>query len=173
MQVTYGPEFGIAKPLISLDQATGEIVAPSCDPLQVRAWIMAVTNKLLALPQGDQIEMEVKHTIDNGMYMRELFIPKGSFLVGKIHKVPCLNIVSKGDISVITETGSARVQAGYTVASPAGIQKMGYAHEDTVFINVFRTDETDLEKIEQLIAFDSYEAASAECITNTKETLCL
>ena len=173
MQVTYGPEFGITKPLISLDQATGEIVAPSCDPLHVRAWIMAVTNKLLALPQGDHLEMEVKHTIDNGMYMRELFIPKGSFLVGKIHKVPCLNIVSKGDISVITETGSARVQAGYTVASPAGIQKMGYAHEDTVFINVFRTDETDLEKIEQLIAFDSYEAASAECIANTKETLCL
>lgn len=176
MRVSYGSGFEVASvaPLFSLDSKTGEIIAPSSDPQQVRAWIMATTKKLLSLPKGEQREFEVKHTIDNGLYMRELFIPKGSLLIGKIHKLPCLNIVSKGDISVITESGSARVKAGHTVASPAGLQKMGYAHEDTVFVNVFRTDETDLEKIEQLIAFDGFESAQdAAQITNTKEILCL
>jgi hypothetical protein len=43
--------------------------------------------------------------------------------------------------------------------SQPGIQKVGYAHEDTVFINVFRTDETDPARVEQVVSFDSYEAA--------------
>lgn len=127
------------------------------DPVVVRARIRKLTEDLLALPQDEKREFEVKHSFLNGMYMRELFIPKGSLLVGKIHKLDCLNIVSKGDLSILTETGSARVTAGYSVVSPAGIQKVGYAHEDTVFVNVFRTDEADVEKIEDVVAFSGYE----------------
>ena len=159
MRVTYGAELvaliGRKYPAF-LDQSTGEIVPPSNDQKEVGAWIRALTNEMLALPSKDKREFEVKHTFLDGVYMRELFIPKGSFLIGKVHKLPCLNIVSRGDISVITETGSARVKAGYSVSSPAGLQKVGYAHEDTVFVNVFRTDETDLSKIEGAISFDSY-----------------
>jgi hypothetical protein len=61
---------------------------------------------------GEKREMEVKHTFLDGVYMRELFIPKGTLLVGKPHKLACVNVVSKGDISVLTESGSARVKAG-------------------------------------------------------------
>lgn len=128
------------------------------DPAIVRERIKKLTNDLLALPAGEKREFEVKHTFLNGMYMRELFIPKGSLLVGKIHKLECLNIVSKGDISILTETGSARVTAGYSVVSPPGLQKVGFAHEDTVFVNIFRTDETDVERIEDVVAWDSYES---------------
>jgi hypothetical protein len=142
-----------------LDPASGEIVPPSTNPLLVRRWLIDLTDRMLATP-GAQRELEVKHTFLDGMYMRELFIPKGTLLVGKIHKQPCMNLVSKGDISVLTESGSARVKAGYSVVSPAGIQKLGYAHEDTVFVNVFRTDETDPQRIEQVIAWDSYEQAA-------------
>lgn len=161
MRVDYGLGFVKSPALVTLDPLSGEIVPPGADPMQVRRWIMNLTNTLLAC--SEKREMEVKHTFLNGMYMRELFIPKGTLLVGKIHKQPCINVVSKGDISVLTETGSARVKAGFSVVSPAGIQKVGYAHEDTVFLNVFRTDETDPEKIEQAIAwdgFDGYEALS-------------
>lgn len=144
---------------LSFDKKTGEIILPSDDPLVVRAAIIRLTQMMMALPNSEKREFELKHTFLNGMYMREMFIPKGSILIGKVHKLPCMNIVSKGDISVLTETGSARIKAGYSINSPAGIQKVGYAHEDTIFINVFRTDETDIEKIEHAIAFDSYEAA--------------
>lgn len=136
----------------------GRIMLPTADRVAVRAWIATVTQTLLAVPKVEQQEFEVKHTYMSGLYMRELFIPKGSLLVGKIHRLPCLNIVSMGDISVVTELGSARVKAGQTTSSPAGIQKLGYAHEDTVFINVFRTDETDPDKIEDIIAYRDAEA---------------
>jgi hypothetical protein len=161
MTVTYGKGFEVpvpAAPLITLDAETGKIVVPGADPAAVRAWIMRLTQTMLAMP-GEKREFHVEHTIKDGMYMRKLFIPKGSLIVGKIHKLDCINIVAQGDISVVTETGSARVGAGYTVVSPAGLQKVGYAHEDTVFINVFRTDETDIDEIEDAIAWNSYEAA--------------
>jgi hypothetical protein len=136
------------------------------DRLTTRANIAALQASMADSP--DAVELPFTETLVDGLYTRTLLIPKGCTLVGKIHKKPCVNIVAKGDISIATETGQMRVQAGYTVTSPAGIQKVGYAHEDTIFINVFRTDETDIGKIEaDLIApnFDALECAG--------ESLCL
>jgi hypothetical protein len=157
--------------LIARDGA-GEIVFQiDPDPVVVRAQIMALKDKLLAMP-GDCVDFPVEHIILNGTYTRKLFIAKGQILVGKIHRKACVNIVAKGDISVMTETGWARVRAGFTLTSPAGVCKVGYAHEDTVFINVFRTDETDIEKIEAEIACENYEAL--DCAIDQKmEALCL
>lgn len=146
------------------------VFAVDPDPVVMRAHILALKDRMLALP-GDAIEMPVDHTVSDGMYMRKLFIPKGAVIVGKIHKKPCMNIVASGDITVLTETGCLRVQAGYTVQSPAGIMKVGYAHEDTVFINVFRTDATDIDVIESEIACESYEALAAPTTENL-EALC-
>lgn len=145
--------------LLLVDQISGEVSLNYTgeDPLIIRAKIMQLKDELMAMP-GEHIEMPVEHVFANGMYMRKLFIPKGALLVGKIHKKECINIVAKGDISVLTETGGMRVAAGFTVVSPAGLQKVGLAHEDTVFINVFLTDETDIEKIEDLVACESHEA---------------
>lgn len=127
------------------------------DPIVMRGKIQALTAELLALP-GEHIELPVVHEFAKGMYLRKLFIKKGALLIGKIHRKECFNIVAKGDISVLTESGAMRVREGFSIVSPAGIQKVGYAHEDTVFINVFLTDETDIEKLEAEIACESYEA---------------
>jgi len=124
--------------------------------IETRANMLEFKDYLLSLPCS-QKEFEVTHHVEDGVYTRKLFIPKGQVLIGKIHKKACMNIVAKGDITVMTETGCARVGAGYTVQSPAGLMKIGYAHEDTIFINVFRTDETDIQKIEAEIACESFE----------------
>lgn len=159
-----------ARDLIALD-AAGEIVFQiDADPMVVRAQITALKDRLLSLP-GEHVDMPVEHIVLDGFYTRKLFIKKGTLLVGKIHRKACVNIVAMGDISVMTETGAMRIRAGYTQASPAGLQKVGYAHEDTIFINVFRTDETDIEKIEAEIASEHYEDLVS--ITNKPEELCL
>jgi len=136
----------------------GEVVfnVPDKSPAAIRAQIRAWTKSLLSLPPGEQREFEVQHTLIDGVYTRTLFIPKDSVLVGKIHLKECVNIVAKGDISVLTETGMGRFKAGHVAVSGPGIQKVGYAHEDTVFINVFRTELTDIDKIEAEIATTEY-----------------
>lgn len=158
-------------PVLLVDGREFSMAHTGEEPLIMRGKIKALTDALLALP-GEHIEMPVDHVFAKGMYMRKLFIKKGTLLIGKIHRKECINIVSRGDISVLTESGAMRVQAGFTIVSPAGIQKVGYAHEDTEFINVFLTDETDIEKLEAEIACDSYEALENLAVIE-EGTLCL
>lgn len=94
------------------------------------------------------IEIPVKHYFSQGVYAREITIPKGTVLTGKIHKYSQLNILSKGDISVLTEEGIKRVQAPFAIVSPPGTKRVAYAHEESVWTTVHGTEERDLEKIE-------------------------
>lgn len=113
--------------------------------LSARQKILALQDELGKLPQ---VEIVTTHHFSKGLYAREIFIPKGTILVGKIHKYQSLNILSQGDITILTEFGARRVRAPYTVVSPPLTKRIGYAHEDTVWTTVHATDETDLEKLE-------------------------
>lgn len=102
-----------------------------------------------AMRAHGEVEIPVKNYFSKGVYAREIFIPKGTTLTGKVHKYENLNIMSKGDMSVLMEDGSVqRVQAPFTVVSPPGTRRAAYAHEDTIWTTIHGTEETDLEKIE-------------------------
>jgi hypothetical protein len=121
---------------------------------QMRARILEFKDALIAAAGTPDYPTE--HLLCDGMYTRKLFIPRGTVMVGKIHLKDCVNVVAKGDISLLTEFGTKRVQAGATAVSRAGTMKVGYAHEDTVFLNVFRTDKTDIAEIEAEIACEDF-----------------
>lgn len=90
-----------------------------------------------------------------GIYARELFIPKGTVMTSKLHKLPRLCIISQGEVSFTTEFGSQRVKAPYTAVFPPGSKVALFTHEDTVWTAIHGTDETDMEKLEMnLIAKD-------------------
>lgn len=97
------------------------------------------------------VEFQVAHHFAPGVYMRELFIPKGTTLTGKIHKTEHLNILSQGDLSVMTESGVKRLKASTVVKSQPGIKRAGYAHEDSVWITVHHNpdDARDVDLIEE------------------------
>mgnify|MGYP003382627416 FL=1 len=84
-----------------------------------------------------------------GVYAREITIPAGTVITGKIHKYANLNIMSKGDLSVLMEDGTVhRVQAPFTIVSPPGTRRAAYAHTETVWTTIHGTDKTDLDAIE-------------------------
>lgn len=112
-----------------------------------RCIVFELEKKMLQLPQ---VEMETRHHFSKGVYARELHIPKDTILTGAIHKHQNLNILSQGEISVLTEDGVKRIKAPFTVVSPAGIKRIAYAHEDCVWTTIFPTDETDAETIVDL-----------------------
>lgn len=153
--------------LMRVDQETYEITFhhDGADPALVRQFIRNMVVDLNALP-GALEGAPIEQTSHNGMVCRAMFIAKGTLLVGKIHKLDCINIVAKGDISLMTEYGSGRMVAGQQAISPAGTQKIGFAHEDTVFINIFRCDETAIDAIEDAIAWSSFEAFDAAQLTH-------
>jgi hypothetical protein len=125
--------------------------------LPKREQIASLIADLLASTE-DHMELDVKHSFAPGMYIREMFIPKGTFIVGKVHRTECINICPMGDIEIVTEAGDMRVTAPFNAVSAAGTQKIGFAREDTIWINVFRTEETDIETLERELAYSDAEA---------------
>ncbi len=113
-------------------------------------------------------ELEIPHTdrFSKGVYCREITIPKDTFLIGKIHKFENLNILSKGKLSIISIEGCQTVEAPFTIVSPPGVKRFAYAHEDSVWSTIHGTDETDVDKIEEIFIAKDY----SEVIEH-KETL--
>lgn len=103
-----------------------------------------------------QVECPLKHYFAPGVYLREIFMPAGSVVIGKIHKTEHFNIIQKGRLSLIGEGESHVLEGPCTFVSKAGVQKVLYIHEDTVWSTVHLTTERDLERLESdLIEPDS------------------
>jgi len=92
-------------------------------------------------------------------YAREMTIPKGTVIVGKIHKHAHLNIISKGKVSVATEFGKKYFEAPCTFVSEVGLKRAVYAEEETVWTTIHLTKhegEESLDKIEDEVIADDY-----------------
>ena len=128
---------------------------------QMRAEILAIEAAMMAMPEH-QIEFPVTHHFSPGVYMREMFIPKGATLTGKIHKTEHLNILSQGDLSVWTESGIKRLKASSIVKSLPGSKRVGHAHEDSVWTTVHHNpdNDTDIEKIEHRLVINTFCSAN-------------
>jgi mannose-6-phosphate isomerase-like protein (cupin superfamily) len=93
---------------------------------------------------------EPRHFFAPGMYLRELVVPAGMLMVGKIHKHEHFLLVLKGRAEVISEFGRVVVDAGHISISPAGVKRVVLALEDTQFVTVHvnKEDSQDLAVIE-------------------------
>jgi len=93
---------------------------------------------------------EPVHYFAPGMYGRELTVPAGMVLTGKIHKHGHFLLCTKGRATVVDEFGRYEVSAGYMQHSKPGAKRAVLAHEDTTFVTVHLnpTDTRDLVAIE-------------------------
>ena len=96
-----------------------------------------------------QVELEIKHHFSYGIYARELFIPAGVILTGKIHKYEQLNILTKGEMLVLIDGRIRRIEAPYTLVAPAGTKRVAKALKDCIWLTIHGTHEIDLDKIEE------------------------
>lgn len=96
-----------------------------------------------------QVELPTRHYFADGMYCRELFRPKDTLIVGKVHKKEHFYIVLSGEVTVVGDGKRERIRAPRIVVSSPGIKRAVYAHEDSICITVHRTDSRDLEEIER------------------------
>jgi hypothetical protein len=104
---------------------------------------------------GEEINRKgLKHHLCNGVYVRELFLPAGILIIGKVHKHAHLSYVASGDISIMTDK-LERITGPYMFTSPAGIKRAVMPHTDTVWMTFHRTDKTSIEDIEDEAVYDS------------------
>lgn len=111
---------------------------------------------------GDQDRCPLTHQFGGGMYVRQIFIPKGMVVVGKIHRHAHPNFLMSGEVLVVTEGGGREhLKAPLAMISPAGTKRVVYTITDCLWATVHITEETDLAKIEQQVIAPSYEALDA------------
>jgi len=104
----------------------------------------------------DQLALEPVHRFSEGLYARELTIPAGSVVVGKIHKHAHLNVIMSGRVTVTTPFGSDELEGPVIFESKPDTKRAVYAHTDTVWITFHPTEETDIEVIEEQIILKDY-----------------
>jgi hypothetical protein len=111
--------------------------------------------KMQDLPQVDCPVNELLDSVTK-TYTRELLLPAGTLAVGRIHKKPCLNIITKGKFLIKTsledegEYFEVPENQNFMFITNPGSQKIVFALEDTIVINVFSDVESktldDVEK---------------------------
>jgi len=94
-----------------------------------------------------------------GTYARQMFIPKGTLIVGKIHRHQHLNFIMQGKVSVSTEFGVKYLEAPCVFVSEKGLKRAVVAEEDTIWVTVHLTKhlgEENLDKMEQEVIAPEY-----------------
>lgn len=138
--------------------------SPELSGQTVRDKILAFEEEIKNQPEafiGDSVHCPLKHTFTDGIYTREIFIPAGTFISGKIHKHEHPNFLMKGIVEVVTETGGQeRIEAPCSMVSPAGTKRALFAVTDLVWITVHHnpTNTQDMEKLEEIVIAKDYEA---------------
>jgi hypothetical protein len=127
----------------------------SITPMEIdnlRGKIFQIEQVMLRHPQ---VELPLFHHFAPGLYARELHIPKGVTLTGKIHKYVCLSIMPKGDMSVLINGAIVRVTSPLINVAPAGTKRIAYAHEDSIWVTVHATTQTDIATLEDDLVCDT------------------
>lgn len=107
------------------------------------------------------MEQDTLHTVEHyqidGVYVRALKMKAGTVLTGKIHKKEHISILAHGEIAVADANDVKRIKAPYIMIDKPGIKRLGYCLSDVTFINVLRTDKTEIPDIEQEAVCDTFE----------------
>ena len=114
--------------------------------LALQRGVKELGEALLSCPQ---VELPVRHRFKDGWYIREITIPSGVCVVGRAHKSPHICFLAKGSLIIPTSEGCARIDAPLAFVSKPG-QKAAVSVGEVVFQNFYQTDETDIEKLEDI-----------------------
>lgn len=139
----------------------GEVLETSTHN-QVALSLDSIEAAMLSAPQ---VECPVQHHFGPGIYIREAFLPAGTYVMGHAHKTEHMNVMLKGKMAVIVN-GEAKVIEGPYIFTGQPGRKFAYIIEDTIFQNIYATEETDIEKIEDMFVdkSDAWRDAQAEAL---------
>ncbi len=138
------------------------------DSVDFKTAILAAEEILLNA--DNRISPEVVHHFSPGIYAREVRIPKGAVLTGKIHKTEHLCILN-GDIEIASQDGKGRFTGYLTFLSKPGVKRIGFAHEDTVFTTIHAIKGTDISALEEELVVDTFEQYENYCLTLSHQEL--
>lgn len=96
------------------------------------------------------VDMPTRHHFSQDIYVREIFMPAGSVVVGKVHATRHLNIILSGECTIWTVHGRINGRAGMIFESLPGVQKALHMITDVTFLTVHYNPDNlrDMDQLE-------------------------
>lgn len=90
---------------------------------------------------------EVNHYTAHGAYARQMYLPKGGVVIGAEHRFEGINVVALGMAGVMNVADDSKhiYVSGQVFVAPPHSQRVLFALEDLVWVNIFAHDYTDEE----------------------------
>jgi quercetin dioxygenase-like cupin family protein len=98
-----------------------------------------------------QCDLGTVHHFSDGLYAKEMHIPKGFAAGTHAHSYSHLSLLAKGRVKVTTDDYNCEYTAPACIQIKAGIHHMIEAIEDAVWFCIHATDETDPEKVDRVL----------------------
>lgn len=120
-------------------------------PIQPEPSLLQSVEELRKLPQ---VPMPLEQRFQDGVYLREIFMPADTYVIGHVHRHAHWNMILTGRALVSFDGRMQEVKAGDVIHSGPGAQKMLYIIEDCRWMTVHSnpTNCTDIAKLEEDIA---------------------
>lgn len=94
-----------------------------------------------------QVDLQTQQLIHGGVSVRTVFIPAGIVVTGALTNLDNICIVC-GDITATTDAGPERLTGFNVIPAGKGFKRAVYAHTDTFWTTLHRTDKTDQQGVE-------------------------
>lgn len=93
------------------------------------------------LDNCETVSCPLTHRFVPGMYIREIFMPKGAIVTSQIHRSTHPFFILKGKVSVFSENdGEQFLTAPYTGITTPNTKRVIKVHADTVWVTCHATD---------------------------------
>lgn len=114
-----------------------------------------VGSLLDASKEYPRIHCQENHFFGPSLYIKQVTMPAGSVIVGKHHKVEHMCNMLTGHMIIVNPDGTRHeLKAPMTFMAQPG-RKVAYIIETVIFQNIYSTDETDVEKLENMFVDNS------------------
>ena len=126
--------------------------------------IFALEKILKEAPQSlERSDFMHSHHFAEGLYVRVIYLPKGTICTGEVHRFECVNIIAQGHVRTITTRQEEEVIEVYRdfaiFSGVAGTKRALIALEDTVWITAHPNPDNarDIAKLEEHFVVNNVE----------------
>jgi quercetin dioxygenase-like cupin family protein len=113
---------------------------------------MQVISDMFKEKQGNfEVDLGEVHSFSDGLYAKQVTIPKGYVAGQHAHTYSHLSILAKGKVIVRTDNTKKVYEAPACMEIIAGVHHAVEALEDCVWYCVHATNETDVDNIDKVL----------------------
>ena len=98
-----------------------------------------------------EIDLKVKHHFSDGVYAKQMALPKGHFAISHKHSYSHLSVLASGIAIVECDGIETTYEAPSCIEIKAGVSLKITALEDVIWYCIHATDEKNVDKVDEVL----------------------